>query len=100
MVFGEPLQLYKQGAIANRSELPPEFRQALYRNPEKCKFSKFAPILFPKGSFGDMTKLFRCKYLALVRLFHSFCPNNRVYSSIHYYCLDAAGNPIWPVIIK
>ena len=68
VIFGEPIGLYELGAVADRSKLPPQFCRALYNDLKMRKFSKFAPILFPEESFGDMEKLFLCRHLALVRV--------------------------------
>lgn len=69
IVFKQSLQLYKLGAVADRSKLPDEFRKALFAHPDRNpKFSKYAPILFPNGLVEDKKKLFRCKHLALVRV--------------------------------
>lgn len=50
----------------DRSQIP-AFVEAVYPYPESKKFSKYAPILFPGGKCEDMSKLFRCQHLALVR---------------------------------
>lgn len=71
MIFKQPLQLYKIGAVKDRSKLPDQFRKALYSDPARnSKFSKYAPILFPGGLVEDKEKLFWCKHLALVRVFY------------------------------
>ena len=68
IIFGEPIELYERGPVADRSKLPPQFCRALYNDLKMRKFSKFAPILFPEESFGDMKKLFQRRDLALVRV--------------------------------
>lgn len=62
MIFEQPTTYF--GTDYDRQSLP-HFAAAIYPDPRKLKFSKYAPILFPDG-VKNMNYIFRAPHLALV----------------------------------